>query len=225
MNVAFAVRNEETGVMKKLLGLFGDYHHACSVYERPLKKALEADEVDLHFESYPTSFDPHALADLDVLVLCKEAAVPGSDPFERWMSPQGEEAIGDWVQKGGRLFGWHSGLASYDPEGPIHKMYRGHFRGHPPEHTFEVKVTNHEHPYAAGIEDFTLHSEELYNFPMNQDSNVWLTGVSPENGEQPVAWEHAEGEGHVACFTLAHYRANNLLPVIQTILRRCCLGV
>jgi len=200
--------------------IYGDYYHAAAPYAGALKKALQGEDVRIEGVYYPSAFDPSWLDGASVFVLCKEGVVPGSQDYNvRWMDRAGEDAIERFVSAGGLLFGWHSGLASYDPEGPIHAMYGGRFHGHPPQHEFELKVTGTPDP-AAPTSGPCRMREELYRFSVTADkAAIWLEGHSPEHGVHPVGWTRRHGKGTVVGLSIAHENANLTHPVTQAMLK------
>ncbi len=203
----------------RILAIYGDFYHAAAPYDRALKKVLDnapfGKDTIVQSLYYPTVFPIDVLADLDLLILCKEGVIPGrGGPYtDRWVSPDTENAIATWVERGGTLFGWHSGLASYDPNGPIHAIYKGRFNGHPPVHEFTIEKSDKSESLKI--------SDELYTMTTDPDStHVTWFGHSPENGTQPVSWEHDHGKGRVYCFTLSHFMPVLALDPIQTELTR-----
>jgi type 1 glutamine amidotransferase len=206
-------------------GVFGDYYHAAAPYVNALRKALASDAAALDAVCYPSAFDPAILGTCDVFVLCKEGVVPGATDYSvRWMDRAGEDAIERFVAGGGLLFGWHSGLASYDPEGPVHALYGGHFHGHPPQHRFELCPSGAVRPPYAPRDVLPM-SDELYRFSVTSDkADIWLEGHSPDHGVHPVGWSRAHGKGKVVCLSIAHENANLTHPVVQTMLRGIALS-
>ncbi len=193
--------------MLHTLLICGDYWHAVAPYELVLKEALAGGPHSLVSWHHPEFFNREALDNFDLIVLCKEGVVPGTHGTPRqmnWMDHEDEAALIEWVKRGGTLFVWHSGVASYDPEG-LQRLYGGVFRGHPPIHPFKVQVTDHEHKLAAGLSDFEV-VDELYTFEVEQSAEflVFLEGVSEEHGRQPIAWTHLPGNGLVICYLLGH---------------------
>lgn len=193
--------------MLHTLLICGDYWHAVAPYEPALKKALSGVPHTLVSWHHPEFFNREALGDFDLIVLCKEGVLPGTHGTSRqaaWLGREDEAALIEWVNKGGTLFSWHSGVASYDPEG-LHRLYGGVFQGHPPIHPFQVKVTDGDHKLAAGLSDFEV-VDELYRFEIKPsvEFQVFLEGVSEEHGRQPIAWTHLPGNGLVICYLLGH---------------------
>jgi len=200
--------------------IYGDFHHAAAPYAQALKKAVKGESVKLTEEFYPSEFNSAMLEACDLFVLCKEGVVPGSSDLSvRWMDSEDELAIEHFVQEGGTLFLWHSGLASYDAEGPIHTMYGGHFHGHPPQHAFELVSEGVKDSPCPEAVSLTM-TDELYTMAVElDDSEIWLKGHSPKNGIQPVGWTKRYGKGKVICYTLAHERPNLTGNLTQSILK------
>ncbi len=210
----------------RVSAVYGDFYHAAAPYAGALHKALEGSGAEIRAVCYPGEFDASLLDSCDVFVLCKEGVVPGSkDIGNRWMSREGENAIERFVSAGGVLFGWHSGLASYDPEGPIHAMYGGHFHGHPPQHEFELRPTGVADAALPPAVEPCRMSDELYRMTVTPDTaSVWLEGVSEQGGTQPVGWTRPHGKGKTVGFSLAHEGKNLANPLTQGILRRVLTG-
>lgn len=211
--------------MLKLHLICGDYYHATGPYENALRKALEGLEHRLSVERFPDAFDASVLDDLDLLVLCKEGvAIEGhlSGSFERkWISVEGEEAIGRWTMNGGTLMGWHSGVAGYREDGPITQLFGGLFLGHPPLHAFEARVTDGSHPLAAGLQSYTAY-DELYRFDLfgeSRDRRVFMEGVSTQSPTQPLAWTSRAGRGQVVCWLLGHCMPSMGHETARTLMR------
>ncbi len=194
--------------MLRTLLLCGDYWHATAPYHPMLKRVLGDDVDGLRLRAHPDSFDSSCLRDFDLLVLCKESVVPGTHgtPQQRnWLFREQELDILRWVQGGGMLFVWHSGAAGYSEDG-LKTVFGGEFRGHPPIHRFEVKVTRPDHPLAVGVSDFTV-TDELYRFSTenSDDFEVFVEGVSEEHSiTEPIAWTHTHGRGEVVTYLLGH---------------------
>jgi len=205
----------------RVTAVCGDFYHAAAPYAGALSTALEGSGTAVRIVCYPSAFDVLWLDKCDVFVLCKEGVVPGSkDIGNRWISREDEEAIERFVWAGGMLVGWHSGLASYDPEGPIHAMYGGHFHGHPPQHEFELRPTGVEDPALPPDAAPCRMTDELYRMTVTADkAAIWLEGVSEIGGAQPVGWTRPHGKGKAVGFSLAHEGMNLTHPLTQGILR------
>lgn len=188
----------------------GDYWHPAAPYDRVLKKVLEDIPHEMSAVYYPTpgSFDPAVLEKTDLLILCAEGTLPGTHhmkPSPRWRTEADEQAIADWVEQGGKLFAWHSGTASFDGDSPVANLMGGVFSGHPPVHDFAVRVTDPEHPLAAGVSDFDV-EDELYRFPLKDPDNteLYMDAESKDHGVHPVALRRTHGKGEVFVYLLGH---------------------
>lgn len=208
----------------KILGYFGDYHHASAPYNRSLKKALDGLDVEIEAIHYATSFDVSKLREADTLIMCQEGCFPGGPPYDRrWITHEDEQAIVDWVESGKRLFVWHSGLASKEPDGPLYTLFGGRFNGHPPVHEFKIRVVRPDDPVVSDLKDFSM-VDEHYTIVPTRELNVLLEGESPENGKQPICWRHAAGKGEVGALSVAHTLENLSLDPVQTLIRRLATG-
>lgn len=191
--------------------ILGDNWHAAAPYEHALREAWNGLELSSETVKYPVVFEPRQLEGRDLLLLCSEGLLP-NDRDRRWIDLPGEEAIDRFVRTGGILIGLHSGLVSFEPGGPLHRLFGGSFHGHPPECPFTVVD-------ADGNEVATM-EDEFYRYdvpPEDAAVSHWI--VSPEHGREPAAWTRRIGEGRVVCLTLAHNRPNLRLPVVQSLLR------
>jgi len=216
----FSKEMRQSELVVHIKAIYGDFYHAAAPYSQALKKAVQGKSVMLTEEFYPSEFNSAMLEACDLFILCKEGVVPGSSELSvRWMDSEGELAIENFVQEGGTLFLWHSGLASYDAEGPIHAMYGGHFHGHPAQHAFELVSEGVEDSPCPEAVSLTM-TDELYTMAVElDDSEIWLKGHSPKNGIQPVGWTKRHGKGKVICYTLAHERPNLMCNLTQSILK------
>jgi type 1 glutamine amidotransferase len=103
-------------------------------------------------------------------------------------------------------------------------MYGGWFRGHPPEHEFELRCTATPSPLYTEQEPFVM-CDELYRFELTDEgTHLWLEGHSPEHGVHPVGWTRAHGKGVVHALTVAHNRQYLMDERMQQLLRRIVAG-
>ncbi|MGF1484483.1 MAG: ThuA domain-containing protein [Opitutales bacterium] len=209
--------------MLRTLILCGDFWHAPAPFVPNLKRALGEHTEGLTAHLFPSAFDTAELEHTDLLVLCKESIVPGTHKTDReanWISLEQERTILDWVAQGGTLLAWHSGAAGYSPEG-LQQVFGGQFRGHPPIHSFAVKVTKPGHPLATGVTDFSV-IDELYHFSVkdSDEFEVFIEGVSEEHGiTEPIAWTHSHGKGDVIVYLLGHLPPTLGQPASQALMK------
>ncbi|WP_309118328.1 ThuA domain-containing protein [Paenibacillus sp.] len=184
---------------KTVVALVGDYYHRASWAEAALRRAAAGlDDVRLQFVE-ETGFEAALEEGPGMVVLFKEDRVdPNADEPRRWMSEALQRKASAYVEAGGSWLAWHSGLASYDPEGPYVKMLRGYFEFHPALHQ-QVRYV----PTAADEAAYELYDEHYFVACDEANTHVFLRSSSVD-GDSIAGWSHAFGRGFVACYTPAH---------------------
>lgn len=213
--------------MKQIVALVGDFYHRADDAGEALQQALAAwagaEDVTLRF------IDAGRLKEAldgapDAVVLFKENRVtPTEDPNALWMTGELEEEISRYVERGGGWLAWHSGLASYDPDGKYIAMTRGRFLYHPQENR-PVRYMP-EGPGFGYSEAFEVLDEHYFVECDPQRTEVFLRSESID-GSSIAGWRHAHGQGRVCCLTPAHRREGLTHPALLQILgqavRWCC---
>lgn len=212
--------------MKRLIALIGDYYHA----EGNIRQSLEAifDDAKMQTGYSLTIVQVEQLLEelqskTDCLILCKENRYdPTVSNPEVWMNSEVEKAIIQYVQDGGSIIAWHSGLANYGADSQFTKMLGGYFEYHPKNHeqvTYEISIkadvqtngqtdglTNQANSSAAFDElakSFTIVDEHYFTNCFHNSTEVYLTSTSID-GKSTAGWRHPFGKGKVCCFTPAH---------------------
>ncbi|WEK54806.1 MAG: ThuA domain-containing protein [Candidatus Cohnella colombiensis] len=187
--------------MKHIVAVLGDYYHATEDSMAALKLALQSsiatgqctlkvisiDELVEALESKPDA----------VIMFAEDRLTPQEDTTVRWMTATIAKAITQYVDAGGGWLAWHSGLASYEPDGPYIKMLRGHFLHHPQEHQV-VTYTD-----CNGTEAFELLDEHYFVQCDEMHTEVYLRSTSVD-GQSIAGWRHLYGNGRVSCLAPAH---------------------
>jgi hypothetical protein len=191
---------------KTVLALVGDYYHKAEWAEAALRNATKGlEDVELRcveVEAFEAALKGDGQDKPDMVVLFREDRIdPQSEESPRWMREELQQAASDYVEAGGSWLAWHSGLASYDPEGPYVRMLRGYFLTHPRDHQL-VRYT----PTAPGASSYELLDEHYFVFCDEANTNVFLRSASVD-GESVAGWSHTFGRGRVACYTPAHNEA------------------
>lgn len=132
------------------------------------------------------------------------------------------------VQAGAGLGGWHGGLADALRENTDFQFAAGgQWVAHPGDTIdYTVQVAKPDDPIMAGIDDFTVRSEQYYMHvdPANEVLATttfrghpvpWIDGVV-----MPVVWKKRYGEGRVFYCSLGHDIAVFEIPEVMTILER-----
>lgn len=195
--------------MKRLLAVVGDYYHP----EQHLRRSLEAVLSSLRSQgSYELEFIAtdqivDALQDNpDCLILSKENRLrPRESETDVWLTDEVEKAIIRYVDEGGSLLAWHSGLANYGRDSAFTRMVGGFFDYHPKEHQ---RVTYRTQGSPAQTE-FVILDEHYFVGCDTEHTEVFLVSESID-GTSIAGWRHPYGKGKVCCFTPAH-RLDGLL--------------
>ncbi|WP_241158354.1 ThuA domain-containing protein [Cohnella candidum] len=121
--------------MKRITAVVGDFYHSADEAGEALQQAIAtwagASDVSLRFVEAGRLKEELAEKPDAVILFKEDRVAPQEDGNARWMAPEIASAIVDYVEQGGGWLAWHSGLASYDPDGAYVSMLRGYFLHHP----------------------------------------------------------------------------------------------
>lgn len=155
------------------------------------------------------------LDDLDVLYLANNQSLP--DPNLR-------EAIFSFADAGKGLLLVHAALwynwedwSEYNRD-----LVGGGSRSHGPYGTFEVSVTDTDHPIMANVPTTFSTEDELYRFQPDAQGatmNVLAVGTEPDTGTQfPVVWTIDHPTRRIVCITLGHDGVTHQSQAYKTLL-------
>ena len=152
----------------------------------------------------PGEFSWGALADHQIVVLGTENRIEPLQSNSLWMTPALEELLVRYVEEGGSLLSFHSGLASY-PAGPYTSLVGGAFQFHPVAYPqFRFVPRNEPHSILQGVATFEL-TDEMYFVWRDAATTEGLgTLVSEEYGSSSALWCGRRGRGKVAGLTPGH---------------------
>ena len=186
-----------------ILMILGDYWHAPGPLEQGIKGALE--ELDAVFSTVidPADLELDRLDEYDLVILSKEGK-DGAGKARKWLPPEGERTLAAYVEKGGRLMGFHSGVCTYLEEGPVRGIMGGHFVSHPPDENLAVRPVDPVHPVCADIEEFAVFDEH-YHLDVNpEETHVFLESFSDRGDKCIAGWTHKVGKGRFLGLTPGH---------------------
>jgi type 1 glutamine amidotransferase len=139
-----------------------------------------------------------------------------------------ERGLLDAVQGGVGIAGWHGGMGdSFRDSVNYQFMVGGQWVAHPGNIIdYRVNITNHDDPITAGLDDFSMHSEQyfLHVDPSNEvlatttfDGTVapWIAGTI-----MPVVWKRRWGAGKVSYCSLGHIASDFDVPEARELVRR-----
>lgn len=185
--------------------IVNDYYHPAKTMTALLEPLQRSSSYTLTISDAPTDGDTGDLEGYGLLVLGAMGQLEPQSSTERWLTPQGEERIAEFVAKGGGFLVLHSALAGYPPVGPLRSVVRGHFTSHPKDHpriTVTPVVT--DHPITADIDAFSIVDEQYFVEVDRDDTTILAEGESAEHGGAPAVWVHEIGQGRVCVITPGH---------------------
>lgn len=145
------------------------------------------------------------------------------------LTAQQERGLLDAVAAGVGIGGWHGCMADSFRNNPDYQfMVGGQWVAHPGNIIrYTVNIVRHDDPITAGINDFSIESEQYYMHvdPSNEvlatttfsgDYGVpWIAGTV-----MPVVWKRRWGQGRVFYCSLGHQTADFDVPEAREIVRR-----
>lgn len=205
--------------MKNILTLLGDYYHSHDDFLNTLKEVLkfynDIEIIDLN----PEEFLNHLNKKPSLVIIARENRInPEDKEIKTWMSREIEERIIKYVEDGGILFSWHSGLANYSPDGLYIKLLKGYFKYHP-EKQKEVRYYSKDLFLGEKI-DFKIVDEHYFVECDEKNTKVFLISESLD-GKSIAGWTHDFGKGKIFCLTPAHkegLKDKNFLDLLKIIL-------
>ncbi len=188
--------------MKKILSILGDYYHNHDIFLETLEEVLKSFSDMEIIDSNSEEFLNHIKEKPSLVIIAKENRLnPEDKDIKTWMDGNIEEEIVRYVEEGGILFSWHSGLASYFPNGPYIKLLRGYFKYHP-EKQKEVRYYSPNLFLDEEI-DFKIVDEQYFVECDEKNTKIFLISESID-GKSIAGWTHNFGRGKVICLTPAH---------------------
>ena len=132
------------------------------------------------------------------------------------------------VRSGVGIAGWHGGMGdSFRSDTEYQFMVGGQFICHPGGIIdYTVNITAKDDPIVAGLNDFSVKSEQYYmhvdpsneviaNTTFNADHLDWIDGCV-----MPVVWKRQYGVGKVFYSALGHVAADFEVPEVKEIMKR-----
>ena len=211
------------------LVLIGDGPHEPAHLEQGLAPALAAAGIVPHFTVDVRALSAENLSRVKLLVVLRDGLMrPTDDPksFYCWVTRAHEEAVVDFVERGGGFLNLHNALGLYPAEGPYLKLAAGNYIGHGPLERFRVEALEPAHSITRGIAPFTVADEQ--HTPVVERDRVRLILQSRSDGGVlgDAGWVCEPGAGRLCHLACGHTREALLHPTYQQLLRnamRWCL--
>lgn len=194
----------------------GSSHDFDRWYKQEDAQTLERDGLASVIYTDNTDSIRHLLSEVDVLVLTNNQ--PIKDPLTR-------EAIFNFVASGKGLVLGHAALWYNWTDWPEYnnQLVSGGSRGHDPYGSFEVTVTNPNHPVTKGIPpNFTLKDELYYFTPDSKGPGIEILATASAEGSDktfPSVFVVNHDKGRIVGLALGHDEESHNLDAYQNLLR------
>lgn len=163
--------------------------------------------------------DATALSNLDLIVMCWTMGR---------LQPDQEKNLLNAVRGGVGFGGWHGGMCdAFRGSTEYQWMTGGQWVAHPGNQLeYRVNIVDRDDPVTAGLDDFTMHSEQYY---LHVDPSNRVLATTTFNGTDapwtagcvmPVVWKRMWGEGRVFYSSLGHALKDYDVPEAREIQRR-----
>ena len=211
------------------LVLIGDQPHEPGHIEAGLRPVFKATGVVPHFAVDVRAVSAENLARVRLLVILRDGLQrPKPNPESNlvWMTPEQEQAIVDFVERGGGFLNLHNSMGLYPDNGPYLKLVGGRYNGHGPLERFRVEVVDRQHPVTQGVEDFSV-ADEQHTPPYDESKVHLLLRNRSDDGQTAAAgWAYEPAQGRLCHLANGHTREALEHPMYQRLLQnatRWCL--
>ena len=205
----------------RALALIGDRVHDPAHIEEYLDRAFSDADVAVRFAFDVRALSAENLEEVDLFCILRDGSHrPGAtDEPAMWITRDQENAIVNFVKKGGALLGLHNCPGLYPEGGPYLELLGGTFKGHGPLERFRVEVHDADHPIARSVESFEVADEQHTPVPDLDKVHIFLKSYSERGVEGVAGWAYEVGEGRVAYLANGHTRESLAHPMMRRLLR------
>ena len=206
---------------KNVLIVYGGWKgHQPEVFAKKIASWLENQKANVTLSESTASYtDNELMQSLDLVI----QHITMSE-----MSNRESKGLRDAIARGVGLAGCHGGLGdSFRNDTEYQYMVGGQFVKHPGgQIDYEVTISNSTDPITAGINDFSLKTEQYY---MHFDPNIEILATTSFSGqhdalidgvEMPVVWKKTYGKGRVFYSALGHSEDIFEIPEAWNIMTR-----
>jgi type 1 glutamine amidotransferase len=197
-------KRERRPVMKKIYMLMEDKWHPRDVILAGMEAALGRD-------GFVAATDPE---EIPWSTLAGEAAVfisqkgenqelPDGSKF-KWITPEREKFVWDFVNGGGGALFIHCGTVLDDSGEKWFRMSGGTFLHHPEQLPVTYVPIKGSHPIVEGVEPFTVPDEHYHCEIRVKDISPFMIGGSEKNPGILTGWAQEIGKGRTAALTPGH---------------------
>jgi type 1 glutamine amidotransferase len=204
------------------LVLIGDQPHEPGHIEAGLRPVFTATGVVPHFAVDVRALSAENLARVQLLVILRDGLMRPQTPNQPdyvWMTKEQEQAVVDFVHRGGGFLNLHNSMGIYPEDGPYLRLVGGRYIGHGPLERFRVEVVDRDHPVTRGVEDFSV-ADEQHTPPYDDKRVHLLLRNRSDKGETAAAgWAYEPGQGRLCHLANGHTRESLAHPMYQRLMQ------
>jgi hypothetical protein len=204
------------------LVLIGDGPHEPGHLEEGLRPVFEATGVVPHFTVDVRALSPSNLARVQLLVILRDGLQrprTGEKSEYKWMTPEQQQAVVDFVEKGGAFLNLHNAMGLYPDDGLYLKLVAGKYLGHGPLERFRVEIVDPKHPITRGVEPFSVADEQHTPWYDTRKVHLLLHNRADDGKFGAAGWVYEPGRGRLCHLANGHTRDALLHPMYQRLLR------
>jgi type 1 glutamine amidotransferase len=193
----------------------GSSHNFDRWFNKEDSATLAKAFANVAYTDQPSLISPETISKLDVLYLSNNQPIANKAVRDAIMA-RAEAGKGLLLVHPALWYNW-ADWPEYNQ-----KLVGGGAKSHDKFGTFEVKVTNPDHPIMKGVPERFSITDELYHFQKDTSGpaiDVLAVGTNTETGKTyPVVWTTKLPNARIVCITLGHDEKAHTLPAFQTIL-------
>ena len=204
------------------LALIGDRYHSPTYIREGLAKALVDENIPVTFIENVAELNAASLGAHQLLIILRDGMnwPNGYDKEHvKWMTEAQQQAIWEFVNRGGAVLALHNSQGLYPPGGLYYKMFGGDYGGHPKPYVFTVRVENKRHPITAGVEDFEIFDEQHTVKYYLDDEHLLLRTIARDNLAAAGGWWRELGTGRFCYLSPGHTPEALNHPMMQRLIR------
>jgi len=204
------------------LVFIGDRYHEPEHVRQGLKSVFESSGVVPHFAVDVRVLSADNLKRVDLLVILRDGMIwpDGRDkPYKIWMTPEQEQAVVDFVERGGGFLNLHNSMGLYPKDGPFLDLVGGNYTGHGPLERFHVEVVDAHHPITRGVKHFSVADEQHTPVYDRDRVHILLHNRSDDGKVAAAGWVREPGRGRVCHLANGHTRESLTHPMFQLLMR------
>lgn len=208
---------------KSIVTILGDGGHDHDVLltglnEMISKKLSEYEITDIKTDELAAAVDNNP----DMIIISKMNTCTNPDGTQgNWLAGELEDKVISYVENGGSLVLWHSGLYGHPVDGKFTQMIGGRFR-HRPAGFLNVKYTTVPNTPVTGdvAKEIDLLDEHFLMECNIETANVFLNSLSSED-ETPAGWYREYKQGKICCLATPHATKEALSSELNGIITNC----